>query len=150
MDPVALSGPQGPSRMLYVKTRKGMNSHHEKSPITALFGTLPEASQHFWSPRYNIPCSQFFAFVLFMSLWFSDWGCFGIFCWRGHLTAFSLFYHFLAGNMWGHASFVLLIMLDKTMCSFVMLAGCYWLSFQFSHVETNSAVFVVTATGWWL
>jgi hypothetical protein len=26
------------------------------------------------------------------------WWCFGIFGWRGRLIAFSLFYHFLAGN----------------------------------------------------
>jgi hypothetical protein len=116
----------------------------KQSPIIALFGTLPQASQHFWSPRYNIPNSQFFAFVLFMSLWFSDRWCFGIFVGEG---AWLLSLYFIPSWLviichGGHASFVLLIMLNKTMCSFVMLDGCHWLSFRFSHVETNSALFV--------
>jgi hypothetical protein len=107
----------------------------KQSPITALFGTLPQASQHFWSPRYNIPSSQFFAFVIFMSLWFSD----DVLVFLVGKGAWLLSLYFITSWLvikcrGGHASFVLLIMLDKTMCSFVTLDGCHWLSFWFSHV----------------
>jgi hypothetical protein len=106
----------------------------KQSPITGLFGTLPQASQHFWSPRYNIPSSQLFAFVIFMFLWFSD----DVLVFLVGEGAWLLSLHFITSWLviichGGHASFVLLIMLDKTICSFVMLAGCYWLSFRFSH-----------------